>query len=181
MLSLDYNNSVLDAIVEVLEDDLSTSMQWQAVKKDWPESIDYIQAWDKPWVFVKCEDLDSEVSVMGTRTLHFDLALLLIYPITGTGDHFEEKNRNTERLDASIIETFFFFLDQHVEFRELLQSNIRDFSGVVHTDDISHTIKEMASKSKRRAIVFNITLIIDISLTSFTYPTFLDEVAQLKQ
>ena len=111
--------------------------------------------------------------------MHFDVMCLLVYPVSYIGEHMQDKVEAVQRLDSSILEQWFYYLDQHTELREELKFNFRDFIQVQQTAETSTESQTMA-ESNRPAMIFTATVVVEQTVVGFSYRTFLTNVMTSK-
>ena len=185
---LDYKTALLEGLKVAMtttpspsdpEQSLAGLMGWHSVELDWPVKPALVRAWDEPVMFLQCGPMESEPQAIGSRALHFEVMCLLVYPVSYIGEHMQDKVEAVQRLDSSILEQWFYYLDQHTELREELKFNFRDFIQVQQTAETSTESQTMA-ESNRPAMIFTATVVVEQTVVGFSYRTFLTNVMTSK-
>ena len=158
---------------------LAGLMGWHSVELDWPVDPALVRAWDEPVMFLQCGPMESEPQAIGSRAMHFEVMCLLVYPVSYVGEHMQDKAEAVQRLDSSILEQWFYYLDQHTELEAQLRDNFRDFVLLQQTAETSTESKTMA-ESMRPALIFTATVVVEQTVVGFSYRTFLQRVFNLK-
>ena len=178
---IDYTTGLLESLQVILRHDLQPIMGWNDVLIDWPESPEHVKAWDKPVVFLQCAEKSSEGQAIGSRAMYFDVEILTVYPTSLIGEHMEESVKAIQRTDADILETYFYYLDQHATFIRQLEDNFENFYNMQQTAETTSRSEKMAdSAGSRPALVTTATVVIEQTVVGFNLITFLTKVMQLK-
>ena len=178
---MDYNNALLDAIVNAFNMDLQDIMSWRPMRKNWPTSPEHVQAWDVPTPFLKCDMVSTETEAIGTRALYFNTQTLIVYPQTLVGDHYDKKVEDVIRLDSAVLEQYFYHFDYHNPFKQELNLTFNELTDVREVIEITHQIGSVPTTADvRPAVVLSATFVVEQSIYNFDFDTFFGRVRMLK-